>query len=168
MKSLFAGALAGLIATVPMTAVMALGHRFLLPPRERYDLPPRQITLRTVEKTGVDVSRDLNENERRAATLIAHYGFGAAAGALYAAAPRILGRERHPDAAGVGWGLAVWAGSYQGWLPAAKILRPATEQPARRTLLMIGAHVVWGAVLGIAADWLTRPGDGASGGPTDL
>jgi hypothetical protein len=79
-----------------------------------------------------------------------------------------MGQARYPAAAGVSWGLAVWAGSYQGWLPAAKILRPATEQPARRTLLMIGAHVVWGMVLGIAADWLARPGGGASGGPADL
>ena len=99
----------------------------------------------------------LCRNERRAATWIAHYGFGTAAGALYAAAaPRSVGRR--PAAAGAGWGLMVWAGSYLGWLPAANLLPPATEQPVRRTLLMIGAHVVWGAVLGVTADRLTRSG----------
>lgn len=156
MKPVGAGALAGLVATVPMTLAMTLGRRFLLPPDEQdAALPPREITLRAAEKAGVDTQRDLNENERRAATLVAHYGFGTVAGALYGAAAPCSAR-RHPAAAGAGWGLMVWAGSYLGWLPAANLLPPATEQSGRRTLLMIGAHLLWGAVLGIGADRLTR------------
>jgi hypothetical protein len=57
--------------------------------------------------------------------------------------------------AGVGFGLAVWAVSYLGWLPAAGILSPATEHPARRNALMIGAHVVWGATTGLAVGRLS-------------
>lgn len=161
MKRFAGGALAGLVATIPMTLVMTFGRRFLLPPEERYALPPREITLRTAEKLGVDVARDLNENERQTATLLAHYGFGAAAGAVYA--PLLVGCSTHPAVTGAGWGMIVWAGSYLGWLPAAKILRPATEHPARRTLLMIGAHVIWGAALGVMADRLTQTGGDAPG-----
>jgi hypothetical protein len=42
-------------------------------------------------------------------------------------------------------GFGIWFGSYLGWIPAARILTPATEHPARRSLLMIGVHLVWGA-----------------------
>jgi hypothetical protein len=49
---------------------------------------------------------------------------------------------------GVALGLGVWTASYLGVLPALGILRPATEHPARRTALMIAAHVVWGSALG--------------------
>jgi hypothetical protein len=34
------------------------------------------------------------------------------------------------------------------------ILRPATEHPARRNALMIGAHVVWGVALGLIVEQL--------------
>ena len=43
----------------------------------------------------------------------------------------------------------VWVASYLGLLPAMRILTPATEHPARRNALMISAHVIWGACLGV-------------------
>jgi putative membrane protein len=39
--------------------------------------------------------------------------------------------------------------SYLLALPILKILTPATEHPARRNILMILAHFVWGATLGL-------------------
>ena len=45
-------------------------------------------------------------------------------------------------------GVAIWAGSYLGWLPAMGILSPATRHPWRRNLLMIVAHIIWGVTLG--------------------
>jgi hypothetical protein len=51
--------------------------------------------------------------------------------------------------------VAVWAGSYLGWLPAAGILSPATEHPARRNALMIASHVVWGAAAGVIVERLS-------------
>jgi len=41
-----------------------------------------------------------------------------------------------------------------GMLPALGILHPATEHPARRNALMIGAHIVWGTTLGLAVEQL--------------
>ena len=94
------------------------------------------------------------EASRRRITLAAHFGFGAAAAALFA----VLFRTRNP-AAGAAYGVAVWTASYLGWIPAFRILRPATGHPARRNALMIGVHIVWGA--GVAAalqglEWSSR------------
>jgi uncharacterized membrane protein YagU involved in acid resistance len=44
--------------------------------------------------------------------------------------------------------VALWVGSYLGWLPAMDILPPATQQPWRRNLVMIIAHMIWGVTLG--------------------
>ena len=39
----------------------------------------------------------------------------------------------------------MWLASYMGWIPAARILKPASGHPPRRNALMLAAHVVWGA-----------------------
>jgi uncharacterized membrane protein YagU involved in acid resistance len=143
MKSrLIQGALAGLTATLPMSAAMELGAD-QLPRREQYPLPPRLITSRVADKAGYQ--HRLSDSEIKAATLAAHFGYGATMGAIYSAVvpPKWVGAK-----SGVLFGLGVWAGSYLGLLPALGILKLATEHPARRNALMIGAHVVWGSTLG--------------------
>ena len=70
------GGLAGLLATLPMTVAMEVWHRWL-PWRERYPLPPRQITMKLADAVGVK-SR-LNEPAREALTLGAHFSYGATA-----------------------------------------------------------------------------------------
>ena len=157
MNRILLGALAGLAATGPMTLAMKLMHE-QLPREERYPLPPRQVTEGVAEKAGVD--RQLDEETREAATWVSHFAYGTACGALYGALSGGRVDER-PALAGAGFGLAVWAGSYLGWLPAAGILSPATAHPARRNALMIAAHVVWGATTGVA---LGRLADGADEG----
>ena len=149
MKSYEKGFLAGCVATLPMTLAMVVMHRFL-PKRERYPLPPTQITENLMEKTGIE--KELNSEEKKTATWLNHFLFGATAGALYAP---LVGRLPLPGAVkGTLYGLSVWSGSYLGWLPAAGILRPATQQPARRNALMIAAHVIWGAAAGILVERL--------------
>ena len=155
MKRILLGALAGLAATGPMTLSMKLMHE-QLPRAEQYPLPPRQVTEGVAEKAGVN--QHLGEEGRVAATWASHFAYGAACGALYGA---LTGEraDRNPLLAGVGFGVAVWAGSYLGWLPAAGILSPATEHPARRNALMIAAHVVWGASAGAALAGLSGDED---------
>jgi hypothetical protein len=143
MNPLITGALAGLAATAPMTLAMEAMHRYL-PAVERYPLPPRLITEKIIEKTGG--GGRLFEEEHRRLSLAAHFAYGAAAGAVYAPLAARMGFS--PMAGGALYGLTVWAGSYLGLLPAIGILRPATQHPARRTALMIAAHVVWGATTG--------------------
>lgn len=134
------GAICGVVATGPMTAAMVLGHR-RLPPHEKYPLPPREITGVLLAKSGVSAT----PTETSAAALVAHFAYGGAAGAIYGAIPAAKSRESL--AAGVVLGFLVWSLSYFGLLPALRILRPATEHPVRRSALMLGAHLIWGAGL---------------------
>jgi hypothetical protein len=114
-----------------MTATMKRLHS-LLPDDERYPLPPREIVDRSVEAD--------DERSARSRTLLAHFGFGGLAGALFALLPSVRG-------GGIAYGLGVWMLSYLGWIPAARILTPAHRHPLRRNLLMIVAHIVWGLTL---------------------
>lgn len=143
MNKLLVGAVAGLGATVPMTAAMEIMHRNL-PEEEQYPLPPRIITMKGAD--AVNLKDKMDEEERTTLTLVSHFAYGATAGALYAPLARKV--PLPPPLAGACYGLAVWAGSYLGLLPALGVLRPATKHPVRRTALMIAAHLVWGAVLG--------------------
>jgi hypothetical protein len=135
------GFVSGVVATGPMTAAMLAWHR-RLPPSERYSLPPGEIVAKIAEETGTE---DMREETRSAATMLAHYGYGGAAGAVYALLDeRIAGG---PVAKGLGFGAFLWLVSYLGLLPGAGILEPATRHPARRNALMIAAHAVWGVAL---------------------
>jgi uncharacterized membrane protein YagU involved in acid resistance len=134
-----------------MTAVMGAGYA-ALPRREQYSMPPRQITMKIAKTAGV--AESMGEAERTAATAVAHFGYGAAMGCAYAALAR---DPDHQNATtGVAFGLSVWAGSYLGLLPATGLLTSAVKHPVRRSLLMIGAHVVWGAALGYGTHHLNR------------
>ncbi len=142
-KLLLLGALAGLTATVPMTIAMKLMHE-QLPEREQYPLPPRLIIEELAD--AADVEKDLSEKAKTNLSYAGHFAYGAAVGVVYGT---LISQIAKPNAAnGAAYGLAIWAGSYLGWLPAMHILTPATEHPARRNALMIASHVVYGAVLG--------------------
>ncbi|WP_208852307.1 hypothetical protein [Roseomonas genomospecies 6] len=149
MNPYVAGAIAGLAGTAAMTAAMRAMFR-ALPEQDRYPLPPRLITDRVVGPTGLMDA--LDEPERRDLTLALHYGYGAAAGALYPAVAQRIGGP--VVATGIGYGLAVWGASYLGWIPAMRILTPATRHPRARNTLMLAAHVVWGGVTGVTAAYL--------------
>jgi uncharacterized membrane protein YagU involved in acid resistance len=151
-RDFVAGSIAGLSATAPMTAAMELMFQGL-PWHEQQPLPPRTITMRAVRKTGIEPPAD--EDQRLALTLVSHFGYGTGMGGLYGAGARHVGNGQVPAAAkGVAYGLAVWAGSYLGLLPSLGLLSSATRHPARRNLLMIAAHIVWGAVLGVMTERL--------------
>lgn len=145
MIPLLAGAIAGFVATLPMTLFMKRLHRHL-PEDQREPLPPYQITTRLAEQAGFN---QLTPQQRTQATLAAHFGFGAFSGAFYPLVAR-------PGASslwqGMAFGLAIWGLSYLGWVPATRTLPPATRQPAPRVGLMIAAHLVWGPVTA----WLSR------------
>jgi hypothetical protein len=137
-----AGAASGFMATIPMTFVMLLLHR-LLPARERFPLPPEQMAQRLADETSDEV---VTPRTRRAVALPMHFGFGAVSGALFGVS---AGRTNVPPIlSGIPFALLVWIVSYLGWIPAARILPPATDHPAGRNALMIVAHGVWGAATG--------------------
>ncbi len=133
MDSRFAGTIAGAAATVPMTLVMKTFERW-------DDLPPKQITQNAA-------SGELTDDQADALSLTAHFGFGATAGAGFSTFAGQSGL--HPAAEGALYGLAVWGGAYLGLLPESGLFQRATEDRKSRTAVMIGAHLVWGAALGL-------------------
>ena len=145
-QKLLRGALAGFVATALMSLTMLISWQ-LLPKREKYHLPPRLITEEMTERAGIE--NRLGENELIGLTVLSHFGYGALTGAAYA-----LFEQRLPlpsSLKGALAGVAVWIGSYLGWLPAMEVLTPATRHSWRRNLLMIVAHVIWGVSLGETA-----------------
>jgi uncharacterized membrane protein YagU involved in acid resistance len=160
-STLLNGALAGFMASLPMSVAMLIMHR-LLPEHEQYPLPPHEITAELAEKA--DREEHLNEPEHTMATTVSHFAYGAVTGTLYAATAKHM--FPNPAIGGAVFGLAVWAGSYLGWLPALGILSSATEHPPRRNALMITAHLIWGSVTGILVDQLEhRDGSHSSSFP---
>lgn len=143
LRKLLNGALAGFIATAPMSLSMVLGWR-LLPRREKYHLPPRLITEKIAEQVGIE--DQIGEKELIGLTIASHFGYGAVFGVLYSLFEQ--GLPTHSSLKGALAGVGLWMGSYLGWLPAMGILTPATRHPWRRNLLMIVAHVIWGVTLG--------------------
>jgi putative membrane protein len=149
--SIFTAALAGLVASVPMALVMMGLNRYLPHQRGLFSgrpaaLPPKQITRRVARKAGAE---EIVRPGRAwgLTTWLAHLGYGAAAASLF---PLATGRIPLPAMVrGMLYGMAIWTGSYQGWLPAARILPPASEQPGRRNVVMILSHIVWGSLIGL-------------------
>jgi len=137
---LLIGAIAGFAGTLAMTASMRRMHE-KLPPKERYPLTPREIIDSSAAKVDVPIQGEAAKD----ATTAAHFAYGAASGALLGAANVTMG-----PVSGAAGGLGIWLGSYMGWVPAARILKPASDHPPRRNLLMLAAHVVWGAATAAA------------------
>lgn len=151
-KRALAGSLAGFLATIPMSILMKAWHR-RLPRSERRPLPPAAVTANLAKKAGVSDALD-NSPLGTAAVLAGHFGYGAATGAIYG--PAAAKVKAPPAVKGAVYGLAVYAGSYLGYLPALGLIQPATEHPRRRVALMVVAHLVWGASLGVVADALEK------------
>ena len=122
-----------------MTLAMLAMQR-LLPRWQQYALPPEKITEQITRRVKPD--KPANKQERRALSLLFHFGYGAGAGVLYG-----LLAKRLPLPSllkGPLYALLLWAGSYLGWLPLMGISQSAPSQPLRRNLLMIVAHLLWG------------------------
>jgi hypothetical protein len=141
VRDLANGAIAGLLATIPMTVMMLLAQR-RLPARERYRLPPKKITAELAKGVGAESLR--HDPALTVVSGAAHLGYGAVAGSLFTAA---LGDTSRDPLVGMTYGFGVWAISYLGLMPALGLHEPATDHPWRRNLLMIAAHGVWGSSL---------------------
>lgn len=78
--------------------------------------------------------------EHAAAAALA-LGYGAAAGALYAA---VAGTDETVLRDGVLVGVAVWAVGFLGWLPASGLMPPPTAQRPAQLALPLVEHAVFG------------------------
>ena len=77
---LLIGGIAGFVGTMAMTAAMRRLHR-RLPEKERYPLTPREIIDSTADKLDVPIGGERAKD----VTTLAHFLYGAAAGAVLAA-----------------------------------------------------------------------------------
>jgi hypothetical protein len=138
-RRLVAGGVAGLLATLVMSAFMEWARRsgWL---REH---PPEEITERALQQAGASVSVSVKDTTATAA----HLAFGVGAGAAYGLLP--ASRHRRLRAvAGVGYGLGIWAVSYAGWAPALRLMPSPIEDRTESQAAIVASHVLYGAVLG--------------------
>jgi hypothetical protein len=135
------GALAGAVATVPMSLLMVAAQRM----GALGKAPPRKINERLLAVVGRVWP---HRSRRRAVSAASHFAFGAAAGALFALAARRVASRAGRVSSGMAYGAAIWGAMYGGLLPALGLMpRPARDRPGRPAT-MVAAHLVYGAALG--------------------
>ncbi len=133
VRDVVTGAATGLVATLAMSGVLVLAAR-----RGLLKEPPPRAIVRTALPGLSEEAVDLG-------AIVAHLGYGSAAGVLH----RALGA---PGPAGsVLYGLGLYTASYEGWVPVLGALPPAHLDDRARQASMIAGHVVYGAVLGVLA-----------------
>ena len=144
--SLLRGAAGGFVATVPMTVVME-ALRAALPAERHRRMPPREIVDRTIDKTIEHTGEgdQLDRKDRVLLTTLAHFAFGAAAGALYGS---VVDSHRSSILRGAAYGLGVWAIAYGVGLPSLGLHPAAAHDTRDRNEVLAASHLVWGAVLG--------------------
>ncbi len=140
MLTTIRGSGAGALATVAMSVPILLARRSGLIDRE----PPHEITDTLTSRAGLS----LGGSELDVASTLAHLGFGATAGAVFAVATRRVGGRRRRIGLGVLYGVGIWALAYPGILPRLGLVRTARQAGPARDLVMLAAHLVFGAILG--------------------
>ncbi len=144
LRGTLGGAVAGVVATLPMSAVMFAAKKAGL----MGEYPPQLVAQKALAVAGAQPS----EGEKTTAAVAAHLGFGAVAGALFGPLYRRTQSLAPPVVLGIGYGLAVYAASYAGWIPAADIMpAPPDDRPGRQPSMIV-AHVVFGAALAELVD----------------
>jgi len=90
--------------------------------------------------TGVrEFARHVEAGPRRAQVELAHWGYGAAAGACFAALPRLM---RRAGWSGPVYGLLVWAGFELGIAPALSLSR-SRRRRVSDALALVADHVLY-------------------------
>ncbi len=136
MNRLLSGAIAGFVATIPMTCLIELGRRT----RMLWNPPPKQITRSAARKVGI--FQRPSAEALKVEWVVAHFGYGAACGAIYGATKPILPADAR--IAGLLFGEAVWAVSYLGYVPALGLYPWPKDDSKSRMAVMIAAHAIYG------------------------
>ncbi len=139
--ALKSGAVAGLEATAAMSALMWGAQQAGIVGKQA----PKQVVQGSLEAVG---QPSLPEWTHNATTLVAHFAFGGAAGAIYGSLVERVGLDRAPALTGIGFGLGVRAAAYRVVFPVPHVMTPPERDRPGRVLTMIAAHAVYGAVLG--------------------
>lgn len=130
------GFVAGLAATVPMTATFSLAQRV----GAIGQLPPT--------KAVKAIRPDLDDQTQKRWASVAHFLVGGSAGAAYAVVTRRMPRG---IATGVLFGIGVWLIGYELAVPALTDMPRAHRDERRRAATILVAHLVYGSSLGRAS-----------------
>jgi hypothetical protein len=130
------GAVAGVAATAVMTGVRIAADRVGI----HEGRPAHSTAVRRLR--AVTGRKPWGHEAERAAT-IAHYAFGAAAGAAYA----VVAPRRARPAGGVAYSVAIWFVSYFRVLPWLRLMPPPARDATGRQIVLAVDHVVYGLVL---------------------
>jgi uncharacterized membrane protein YagU involved in acid resistance len=149
-KAMFAGAVAGIVASAAMTRFhVALSGRGLTGSEEPQSMKPvgggDDVAMRVADLTAEATTggRLTREEKTEVGGPLAHYAFGAGVGAIYG-----LMCELTPDAPctrGAIFGPSVWAGADQLALPLVGLTPwPLKAYPPATNLQHLASHVVYG------------------------
>lgn len=153
-RSTAAGATGGVVGASVMTLLMTQAAPRLLPRRM---LPSRPVPLRVIDRAEELADVQARPGPEKAAALAAHLGYSAASGAAYGLVARRVGTGQVPvPAAGAAFGLLVWAGSFQGLLPALGVMPRTTQHPPERWPAPLVGHAVFGVVTAVISGKLER------------
>ncbi|HEY0444313.1 MAG TPA: DUF6789 family protein [Candidatus Limnocylindrales bacterium] len=146
------GVAAGIAATAAMSVVLVAAERS----GDMSRMPPHEIASNAISKS--PIGAETSGRARRRLGWVAHFAFGAAAGATFEVVRRRLPPRVPAVPAAVAFAAVVWGVSYLGWIPALGLMPPATDdEPGRQPALLL-AHAVFGGVLGVTATGLdNRP-----------
>ncbi|KYG62910.1 hypothetical protein AZI87_16725 [Bdellovibrio bacteriovorus] len=153
MNTLLRGLWAGVMATSSMTISLFQAFKSL-PFLQKAPLPPALLSREIGEKTGL--AKNLTSQQQQMFTMVSHFGYGAAAGAVYAIlASKLPG---NPVIKGSLFGVGVWLASYYGLIPSMGLSTSAPNMTKKRNFMMFASHIVWGISLGYAEQELRRRG----------
>jgi hypothetical protein len=141
------GVVAGLAATAVMTATRIGAERAGLVGRR----PPHS---EIVGRLRAVLGRSPWGDDAERAATIAHYAFGAAAGAIYAACVPRLARP----ATGAVYASAIWTVSFHQVLPRLGLMPPPRRDDTGRQVVLAVDHVVYGLALDACLEGLERAG----------
>jgi hypothetical protein len=150
------GAIAGSVATLPMSAPMLLAGQAGAMGRQ----PPRRL----VDRVGGLTAAPGAERRRDIEASALHLAIGALGGAILGAGLAASGVDprgrRQATAIGAAYGSALWLVNYAGLAPALDLLPPPDDDRPSRQATLFGAHLVFGAAagLGLALEERLIPG----------
>lgn len=101
---------------------------------------------------------ELSDQEELKASYPLHFGYGSTMGSVYG---QLRGHVPNLPAplAGALFGVGVWAFSFEQLLPRLGVMPATTEQPKRKWLPPVMAHVVFGVTTALAFEALSGLGE---------
>jgi hypothetical protein len=158
-KGLVAGGAAGLAASLAMNQFQAAWSKAeqRLSGEQRNGSSGSQstdesedATMKTAAKLAGIAGYQLSREQKKKASPVVHYAFGAGMGAIYGAVMELGPRKlrQHDFWSGLGWGVAIFVGADEIAVPAMGLSGPPSESPLSSHVYAFASHLVYGLTTG--------------------